>query len=591
MSPDEKKQPEYGSDLIVDCLRKYGIEYISANIGSTFRGLWDSLVNYGDDVSPKTIAVCHEEIAVAIAHGYAKASGKPMAAILHDTVGLQHATMAIYNAWCDRVPIILLGASGPMDPVKRRPWIDWIHTSMIPNDAVRDYVKWDDLALSIESFLESFARGYNLAVTGPSAPVFISLDSECLERKLDGAKSISEMPAIPSFPAPSDDSLQRIVDLLLDSNNPYIVAGTVGRNPQSVGSLVKIAETVGARVLDTLDRFNFPNTNPLDVSDKMDLAEADFILALDALKLEFSLSKINKSTRESRLITRSDVRIARVGLEDLLTKGWAADYQGLVSSELSILADTSNALPRLAELCSRAVEKAGPSMKNKILERKERARTRHRKQRDRWVEEAKRQWDDVPVSLPRLALEAWELVKGSDWVIANGSLEGWARRLWDWNVPGCFLGDSGGAGLGYGLPASIGASLALKNHRDGKKKLVIDFQADGDFLFVPSALWTAAHYQVPVLILMFNNRLYYNDAEHNKLVAEARARDSRRAYDVGGRITEPSVDFAKLAGSYGVYGRGPIEKPDEIRGAIEAALNVVEAEGKPALVDIVTKAR
>ena len=587
----EKKEPLYCSDLIVDMLRNYGIEYVSANIGSTFRGLWDSLVNYGGDQSPKCISCCHEEIAVAIAHGYAKASGKPMVTILHDTVGLQHATMAIYNAWCDRVPIILLGATGPMDASKRRPWIDWVHTSMIPNEQIRNYVKWDDFPFSPSSVAQSFARAYNIAVTDPTAPVFVCFDSEYLEEKIDPTKTQqTKLPSKtnnppPSFPLVDAEALDRVAGILLGAENPFIIAGTVGRRPSSVRFLIELAETIGARVYDTLDRFNFPSTHYLD-SEQNELVEADVVLALDTQRIESTLMSVDKSNRGTNFIPKPNLRIARIGLDDLLMKSWAADYQGLVPTELSILADTSTAIPKLTEVC-RSYVKDDPVLEKKVDERISKAKIAHQRNRERFQKEAKDQWDDVPISVPRLAGEVWELVRGKSWTIVNGDLQRWLRKLWDWEEPNCYLGGSGGAGLGYGLPASIGATLALKN----QKKLAINFQPDGDLLFTASAFWTAAHYHVPLLTIVFNNRSYFNDAEHNRLVAMERGRDFETAFHNGGDINDPPVDFAKLARSQGVHGEGPVERPEQIRSALERALNIVEVRREPALVDVVTKAR
>ncbi|MDG6904449.1 MAG: thiamine pyrophosphate-binding protein [Nitrososphaerota archaeon] len=590
-----KKDAEYGSDFIVDILKRYDIEYLAANIGSTFRGLWESLINYGGDKSPQTISCCHEEIAVAIAHGYAKATGKPMVALLHDTVGLLHATMAVYNAWCDRVPIILLGASGPMDTTKRRPWIDWVHTSVIPNDAVREYIKWDDFPFTLSSIPQSFARAYNMSITDPMAPVFINFDSEYMEQKLSDLSPANfpriadkESYPVPSFPPVDVETLELTAKMLLtESERPIIIAGTVGRNKESVRSLIDLAEASGTPVHDTLERFNFPNTHPLDSPEKETaIGDSDAILALDMLKLEAGLSSVDKATRSQRFLPRKGARIVRVGPDELLVRSWPADYQGMISVETSVFADTSKTIPKLTKICKELVSRDS-SLKKEVEERHARAKSARERETQRYILEAKRQWNDVPISLPRFADEVWQLVKGKSWVIANGSLERWTRRLWDWEEPGCYLGPSGGGGLGYGLPASIGAALGLKN----EKKLVIDFQSDGDLLFTAGAFWTAAHYEVPLLVIMFNNRLYFNDADHNKLVARARGRDSELAFHNGGDIDKPPVDFAQLARSQGVFGVGPVSKPEEIRPAVEKAMKVVELERKPALVDVITKAR
>ena len=587
----EKKLAVYNSDVVVDILRKYGIEYVSTNIGSTFRGLWDSLINYGGDESPKSISCCHEEIAVAIAHGYAKASGKPMVALLHDTVGLQHGTMAIYNAWCDRVPIIILSATGPLDTSKRRPWIDWVHTSSTPNELVRNYVKWDDFPFSFSGVPQSLSRAYNLSVTDPKAPVFVCFDAGYLENKIES--DVVDRPLVPdlnsnppsTYPPVDSAYLERIARMLLDAENPIIVAGTTGRNHSSVKSLVELAEASGTRVYDTMERFNFPNTHPLD-AEQGDIAGCDVVLSLDTAKLEQVLMTVDKATRKTKFLPNKDARIVKVGLEELLTKSWASDYQGIVRSELSLLADTSTTIPKLAELCRRLASD-NPSLRNRIEERTSQARRSHQITKERFKKEAEKEWNDTAISLPRLAGEVWELVKGKPWVLANGDLRKWVRRLWNMEEAGCYLGGSGGAGLGYGMPASIGAALALKNHN----KIVIDFQPDGDCLFTASAFWTAAHYRIPLLTIMFNNRLYYNDAEHNKLVAMERGRDAEVAFHNGGDINDPPVDFAKLAKAQGVYGEGPINTPEEIKPAIERGLRIVEVKREPALVDIIVKPR
>src|SRR5512139_382711 len=195
-----KRKPKYGSDLIVDLMRALDIEYAAFNPGATFRGIHDSIVNYGGNTKPEVIFCCHEEYSVAMAHGYAKATGKPMAAITHDVVGLQHATMAIFNAWCDRVPIIVMGGTGPMDAARRRPRIDWQHTALVQGNIVRDYVKWDDQPFSIRGVPDSLIRGYRIAMTEPKAPVYICYDADLQEDEL---KESIEIPDITRFAPPT----------------------------------------------------------------------------------------------------------------------------------------------------------------------------------------------------------------------------------------------------------------------------------------------------------------------------------------------------------------------------------------------------
>lgn len=595
----------YGSDLFVDLLRVYGVEYVSANIGATFRGIWESLVNMreeamksGDNSYPEPVSVCHEEIAVAMAHGYAKVTGKPMAVILHDLVGLQHATMAIYNAWVDRVPILLFGAEGPMDMNKRRPWIDWVHTANFPNEIIRDYVKWDDFPWTIESVPESFARAYNTAMSKPHGPVYICLDGGYLEEKtrpMDLKKYREEHPAPLRIEA-GHSTLQKLAKELLEARSLVIIAGSLGKmHPESVGELIALAETTGAAVIDQGDVFCFPNNHPQDLTQGRAeaLNSADLVLALDVNNLEKALSRTNKETRGVTPLLNKDARIVNIGLNDLAQRGWAADFQRLYPVGYSIQADTSTLINPLTGMCRELISRGGNRYKSIVQERKAMLSKQHDAVIKKIQEDSRKGWDSIPISVPRLAHEIWESVRGYDWVIAGGSLnagplDGWCRRLWTMEKPGCFLGTSGAGGLGYGLPSSIGAALAYK---DDPTKLVLNIQSDGDMLFTPSALWTAAHYRLPLLIVMFNNRSYYNDAEHNRLVASARGRDPDLAFSIGGDITDPEVDFGKMAQSYGMYGAGPITSPGEIRNAVDEALKVVINDRKPALVDVITKHR
>ena len=582
-----RRRPEYGSDLVVDILKAYGVQCVSANIGSSFRGVWDSLVNYGGDEAPRAISVSHEEIGVAFAHGYFKAGGRPMAVLLHDLVGLQHAAMAIYNAWCDRVPMLLLGAAGPMGTEKRRPWIDWIHTADSPNTQVRDYVKWDDFPRSIESVPGSMVRAFTLMSAGPQAPVYVCFDSSYLEERLPegvNAPDVRRYP-VPAPPAPDPEALRRVGEGLVRSESPFIVAGRVGRRKEAVGGLVRLAGVLGASVVDQGQSFCFPNTNPLDATDMDAIGGADAILALDAPNLESALAVADKTTRKSRSLIGRDARVYEVGVDQLLVKGWAGDYQKMMPAEERIVSDASLAIDSLIKICSEMFGR-DPAARTRAKERAAKAEVRHRRLRQAWAGEARRRSGESPISPPRVALEVWEGIRDSDWVLVNGTLAGWARRLWDWTEPGCFLGGSGGAGLGYGLPASVGAAFALK----GTGKLAVDLQPDGDLLYSAGALWTAAHYRVPLLVVVFNNRSYHNDAEHNRLISLARGR-SAKSFHIGGDLTDPEVDLATMARSYGVKGFGPVEKPGQLAESIGSAVRVVSREGRPALVDVVTSAR
>jgi acetolactate synthase I/II/III large subunit len=582
-------RPEYGSDVIVDCLRAFDIEYAALNPGATFRGLHDSIVNYGRNVRPQIIQCCHEEIAVAIAHGYGKAKGRPMAAIVHDLVGLLHATMAVYVAWLDRAPALVLGATGPMAVEQRRPWIDWIHTALVQGQAVREYVKWDDQPASLAGIVESVVRGHRIAMTEPRGPVYLCFDAEIQERRLTEAVPAPPLGRFaPPAPAQADPrTLDTAARWLVEAERPVAVADYVGRNARGVDGLVELAEVLDLPVVDLGSRFNFPNTHPLDLTgaDEELLAAADVVLALDVFDLQKALGTVDRTTRLARPLVAPRAKIVHISLNDLIARAWAQEYGRLQPVDLAITADTSVALPALAAACRPLLREAEGREARSRARRADLAGIR-RRVRDRWHETAERAYDARPISFSRLAAELWDVVKDEDWALVNRTLRGWTRRLWAWTAPSQYVGALMGGGVGYGVGHAIGAALA--NADSGR--LSIDIQPDGDFLYTSSALWTAAHHRTPLLVVMFNNRSYFNDEDHQILMAKARGRPVEHAH-IGLRMDDPPVDFAGLARSFGVYAEGPVEDPADLRPALARAAGYVRRERRPALVDVVTQSR
>jgi thiamine pyrophosphate-dependent acetolactate synthase large subunit-like protein len=586
-----QRRPQYGSDVIVDLLHACGITYAACNPGATFRGLHDSIVNYGTNTAPEMIQCCHEEISVAIAHGYAKATGTPMAALIHNIVGLQHASMAIFNAWCDRVPLLALGATGPMDITQRRPWIDWIHTALVQGNLVRDYVKWDDQPHNLASVPESFLRAHRIALTEPQGPVYVCYDAGIQEELIHAPMTLPEprryAPPAPAPPQANPEALERVADLLLQAEHPVIIADLLGRHPEAVGHLVQLAELLAIPVIDRGGRFNFPNTHPLDLTDAAAeiFAEADVVLALDVLDLFGTLGRVDKATRQFQSAIAPQTTVVHITMGDLFVRSWAADYERLPAVDIAIAADTAVCLPSLLSLCRTRLKK---SETTRLQARAEHLQRRHHAIRQQWQHVAQTAQQQRPLAVSTTVAAIWEVLKHEDWALVNNAVGAWTRRLWDWPQSGCYLGTSGGAGLGYGMGAALGGVLA---HREkGTGKLCVNLQADGDLLYTPSALWTAAHHRLPMLVIMFNNRSYYNSEEHAIEVARVRERPVANA-GVGTRLDEPPVNFALMAQSFGLYGEGPIDTPEAIRPALQRALRVVKEEGRLALVDIVMQPR
>jgi thiamine pyrophosphate-dependent acetolactate synthase large subunit-like protein len=573
----------FGSDLIVDLLKVLGIEYVAINPGSSFRGIHDSLVNYesGRKPNPEIILCCHEEIAVAVAHGYAKSAGKPMAAIVHDVVGLQHASMAIYNAWCDRTPVLVMGGTGPMNSSKRRPWIDWIHTALVQGNLVRDFVKWDDQPVGIEAIPSSMLRGYRIALSDPAGPVYLCFDVTDQESAIE--KEIP-LPNPSRFrpPAPLQAELGAIKEaarLLSEAQNPVIIADYVGRNNDAVASLVQLVELLSIPVLDLGARLNFPNTHPLNLTGRNRelIANADVILGLDVMDLYGALVRQDPATHAAVPGIQSGCKVIHATLADISMRGWTSDFQELAPVDLPIVANTRVFLPALIE----EIRNQGKFSRSTVDGRRKTLAGQHEEIRARWQTELKRRWDERPIAPPRLAHEVWEVIKKEDWLLVAGAFRGWPSRLWTWDRPGLFLGGYGGGGLGYGPGASVGAAIPYR----GTDKICVNLQRDGELLYTSSALWTAANTGVPLLTVMTNNRTYYNDEEHQEKIAIARGRPPENKV-VAMRMEKPPVDFANLARSLGVAGDGPVTEPDQIRPAIERAIKIIKEEKRPALVDV-----
>ena len=547
---------EYGSDVIVDAIRALGIEYISMNPGATFRGIHDSVVNHVGNAGPEFILCNHEEIAVAIAQGYGRAAGKPMAAFVHDIVGLLHASMAMFNAWMGRSGVLVLGATGPLDANHRRPWIDWIHTANVQGEAVRNFVKWDDQPSSVEASVESLIRAYNLVISEPQGPVYVCFDADVQEKKLTEP---FQMPDISRFPAPTrlqadPAALERVASALMAAEHPVVLANFLGRSNEAVQGLMRLAESLALPVINGGDFFNFPTHHPLYATESKEelLAEADVVLALDVYDLQQELTRLDRATRKTEDILRPDAMLIDVSLRQLQVKSWADDHGSLYPTALSVAADTALATPALADLVQRQLDDAAGNSAA-IAARRERIAKLHEAAQAKNQATAQAQAGDQPLALSTIAQQLWEAVRDYDWVVGNGDLRGWVQRLWDIQHPYQDVSARGGGGLGEGLGHAIGVALA---NRD-KGRLTINIQSDGDMLFTPAAIWTAVHHRIPMLIVMYNNRTYGNDLGHQGSMAQVRGRPMERR-TIGIDIDDPAVDFAALARSFGAWAGGPL---------------------------------
>ena len=575
---------EWQSDVIVDLIKQFNFPHIALNPGASYRGLHDSLVNYGNN-DPAMILCQHEKIAIQIAHGYAKTTGTPMIAIVHNVVGLLQATIGIYYAYLDRAPIFVIGATGPMDEGKRRPFLDWIHTANVQGEQVRNYVKWDYQPTSVDGVADSFARAYSIMMTEPRGPIYMCYDAWLQEMPLAYPVALPDPSAarVPTSIAPDPAAIEEVAQRLVSAKNPIFLAEFVARAPHGYEDLVELAEVTGAIVFDIGTRLNFPTEHPLNGSMDGDVfRDADLIVALDVHDWERPTHKTDGENRTKEQLYPADCAWVEIGFNDLNVSKWAMNYQRFPDCAQKILAETNLAIPLLTAACKRLIA-AEAHAADRIAERKAVAGDNRANVRAAWHKQAEKKLDGSPIQLPRLALDVWDKIKDEDWVLTAGTLDGWARKLWNFDRPYRHPGRSLGTATQFGI--SLGVALAHK----GSGKLVVDLQPDGDLMFDVGALWTAVRYELPLLIVMHNNRAYYNDWDHQISVARHRGTPEERA-NIGMDIVDPPPDFAGIAKSFGMYAEGPIENPDDVPAALERAIAVVKS-GKPALIDTITRRR
>jgi thiamine pyrophosphate-dependent acetolactate synthase large subunit-like protein len=565
----------FGSDAVADALSALKLPYIALTPGASFRGLHDSLVNHLGNQQPQMLLCLHEEAAVALAHGWAKVTGKPLAVAVHSNVGLFHATMAIFNAWCDRMPMLIIGATGPMDAARRRPWIDWIHTARDQGAIVRNYVKWDDQPASPGAAREALFRATWLSTTAPRAPVYVNLDAEMQEaamtEPLPPLDPSRFMPVVPAA-APAEAVAQAIA-LLSGAARPLIMLGRVSRDEAAWDTRVALAEALGARVITDLKLgAAFPTDHKLHAGAPAvfpvpeaarAVAEADVILSLDWVDLAGTL-------RSACGTAMPVARIIQVSLDHHLHNGWSMDHQGLPPVDLFVAADPDVAARAMLAVLrpDDARSEHQPALRAPAAATSEAARGA-----------AVGAPADGLISVTQMGRMLRHVVGERPVSLLHLPLS-WDSTIWPFRHPLDFIGSDGGGGVGGGPGIAVGAALALR----GSGRLAIAICGDGDFLMGVTALWTAAHYHVPLLIVVANNRSFFNDEVHQERMARMRGRPVENKW-IGQRISDPDIDMAQLARAQGAQGFGPVTEAAAMGEAFQQAIAVVEGGGV-AVVDV-----
>jgi acetolactate synthase-1/2/3 large subunit len=577
-----------GSDFMIDVLKSLGIEYVASNPGSSFRGLHESVINYGGNKNPEFITCCHEESAVAMAHGYSKIEGKPMAVFLHSDVGLQHGSMAIYNAFCDRVPIYLV-AGNALDIKSRRPGVEWDHSVQDAAAIVRDCLKWDDVPISLEHFAESAVRAYKISMTPPMAPVLLVADGELQEGPVDDDAKINIPKLTRAMPPQGDSgSVAEAARMLVAAENPAILLERTARTPDGLRYAVELAETLQAPVVDLAARMNFPSRHPLNQTERTRavISNADVILGLEALNFWGTINSYRDQLhRSSEPITKKDVKLISISASDLYMKSNYQDFQRYTEVDLAMAADAEETMPSLIEAVKRLLT---DDKKRAFADRGKKLATQHEEALRRARDAAAFAWDASPITTARLCAEIYGAIKNEDWSLVcevSPWVNRWPLRLWNFDKYYQYIGNSGGFGVGYGAPASLGAALANKKHG----RLTVTIQNDGDLMYAPGVLWTSAHHHIPLLSVMHNNRAYHQELMHVQRMANRHSRGVDRA-SIGTTLTDPNINFAMVAKGMGVYSEGPITDPKDLGPAIRRAVEVVK-RGEPALVEAITQPR
>jgi acetolactate synthase I/II/III large subunit len=576
-----------GSDYMADVIKSLNIDYFIANPGSSYRSLHESLVNYNGN-KPEFITCNHEEIAAAMCNGYAKIEGKPAMTAAHGTVGCQHAAMAVYNAYCDGVPMLFL-LGNMANATERRGYVEWLHSVQDAAAMIRDYTKWDDNPQSLTHWGESMVRAYEITMASPQMPVAIVTDAQIQEEPIPAHERNLRIPkaSVPRPPAVDQSSINEVARMLVNAENPVIVAGRMARSAAGLQSLIELAELLQCAVIDQHRRMNFPTRHPLDQSRnaRTYVTQADVLLGLEVWDFFGVLNAFgNGMDNSTRKITKPDAKLISINANDLFFKSNYQNFQRHPEVDMNLSGDAESSLPSLIDACrklitadrQRAMQARGAKLAEASKKSLEDARLA-----------ASYGWDASPISTARMSMELWNQIKNEDWSLVSDTfwVSNWPLRLWDMKKHYHYIGGAGGEGVGYLAGATVGAALANKKYG----RISVSIQSDGDLMYSPGALWTAAHHRIPILILMHNNRAYHQEV----MLVQRMANQHNRGVEncgIGTTITDPNIDYAKLADSMGVESIGPVSDPSKLGPAIARGLQVVKS-GRPFLIDVVTQGR
>ncbi len=579
-------RPEFGSDAVVDMLKAWGFKYAFLNPGSSYRSLQDSIVNYNGNVNPKVILGLHEDVVTAMAQGYATASGKPALCILHNLVGLLHGTMGIFNMYCAGMPVLILGGSGPAD-IKLRGPVDYLHSANTQGEAVRQYVKWDDEATTVEGVIDSVLRGYKIANTVPKGPVYIAFDSGIQETELKEPVAVPDV-SLPCFQAPEPPAapeavIAKAADMLVAARYPVIVGGRIGYLPAATEPVRELVELLGAAYTDDRTFVSMATRHPQNLTGSRDVTDrADVLLAVDCADVHWTIG--GYAGARSNVYKKREGgarRVIDLSMTEAASRRWNRVGGALANTELQLMADPLTGLNQLIAAvkvrlkADKGLAKRFAARAKSIAQEKAALVAAQQKR-------LKARWHETPISPGRMVAELWQAVRHKDWYLTLRNHRSWPEGIWEFNGAGQYAGHSSGGGLGHGPGAAVGCAFACRD--DGR--FPVGIIGDGDFLMATGATWTAVHYKVPLLMIVNNNTSWYNDEEHQFKIAKARGRPEGNAY-IGTTTRDPDVDFCKVSEGYGAHVEGPVTDPEKLGAVFRRAVKVVE-DGGVAVVDVRT---
>ncbi|MBO0693620.1 MAG: hypothetical protein J2P58_12035 [Acidimicrobiaceae bacterium] len=566
---------QFNSDAMADAIRKMGFRYVPLTPGSSFRALHDSIVNYLGNSTPQLILCLDEVVAVSVAHGYSKATEAPCPVLLHDLVGLMNGSMAVYNAYCDHVPLVILGGGGPSDRGSGRRPIDATHSAETQAELIRNFVKWTDEPTSVYGAMAGIYRATQLAASAPMGPTYVTLDIALQEQGLPAGfqgPDLADFAVAPRL-APDQELVAEALKLINGARLPLIVAGGhLARNAEATPLLVQLLEVTGAAYLDE-EGSAVPTSHPLNAATDRRIGEdADVMLLVDvkdgSAVLGRGVGAMGGKTGDRKLVELSH--------GDLGLASWSNVHSNIYRKDIQLLADPLKGLQALLSMASEYITASDAQA------RRQRIEARLRSSRARLAEQVREHWDDRPISPERFTSELWNAVRDYDCVLASGGGRAWREGIWEFSRGGQFLGGSGGGGLGYGPGAVVGAALAARD----RDQFAVGVLGDGDFLMGNAALWTAAHYGLPALFVINDNHSFGNDEEHQRHVAGNRSRPLANS-PIAVHIDDPKVDFSQMARSMGCVGLGPVEDPGRLRDAFDEAVQAV-LTGGTVLVHVIT---